>query len=101
MEEWGIDVVLTGSQKAIGVPPGLALLVVSSRAISIAMSRQSPPTTYFASFKKWLPIMQKYESRFDLFIQTTVLFCHSCCPIDFGIGSFAKPDFGARNGQTI
>ena len=27
MSEWGVDVALTASQKAIGVPPGLALLV--------------------------------------------------------------------------
>ncbi len=26
-EKWGIDIVLTASQKAVGVPPGLALLV--------------------------------------------------------------------------
>lgn len=63
MEEWGLDVVMTASQKAIGVPPGLALMVVSQRAVDVAMNRTSPPTTYFGSFKKWLPIMKKYESR--------------------------------------
>ncbi|KAJ3114421.1 hypothetical protein HK100_001663 [Physocladia obscura] len=62
-EEWGIDVVMTGSQKALGVPPGLAVMVVSKRALEVALNRKSPPTTYFASFKKWLPIMQKYEAR--------------------------------------
>ncbi|KAJ3093322.1 hypothetical protein HK100_006683 [Physocladia obscura] len=62
-EEWGIDVVMTGSQKALGVPPGLAVMVVSKRAVEVALNRKSPPTTYFASFKKWLPIMQKYEAR--------------------------------------
>ncbi|KAI8902570.1 pyridoxal phosphate-dependent transferase [Globomyces pollinis-pini] len=63
MEDWGLDVVMTASQKAIGVPPGLALMVVSQRALKVANSRVSPPTTYFGSFKKWLPIMQKYEAR--------------------------------------
>jgi len=29
---WGIDVILTGSQKALALPPGLALLTVSERA---------------------------------------------------------------------
>ncbi|KAJ3401809.1 hypothetical protein HDU80_005693 [Chytriomyces hyalinus] len=62
-EEWGIDVVMTGSQKALGVPPGLAIMVVSKRALDVALNRKSAPSTYFASFKKWLPIMQKYESR--------------------------------------
>jgi alanine-glyoxylate transaminase/serine-glyoxylate transaminase/serine-pyruvate transaminase len=32
-EAWGIDVAMTASQKAIGVPPGLALMVVSQRAL--------------------------------------------------------------------
>ncbi|KAJ3373470.1 hypothetical protein HDU91_000085 [Kappamyces sp. JEL0680] len=63
MEEWGLDVVMTASQKAIGVPPGLALMVVSQRALAVAQNRKAPPTTYFGSFKKWLPIMQKYEAR--------------------------------------
>ncbi|KAJ3115435.1 hypothetical protein HDU96_000671 [Phlyctochytrium bullatum] len=62
-EEWGLDIVMTGSQKALGVPPGLAVMVVSQRALNIALNRKGPPVTYFASFKKWLPIMQKYEAR--------------------------------------
>ncbi len=32
MSEWGVDVALTASQKAISVPPGLALVVASPRA---------------------------------------------------------------------
>jgi alanine-glyoxylate transaminase/serine-glyoxylate transaminase/serine-pyruvate transaminase len=35
MEEWGLDVVMTASQKAIGVPPGLALMVVSQKALVV------------------------------------------------------------------
>ena len=63
MDEWGLDVVMTASQKAIGVPPGLALMVCSPRAIEVAEKRVAPPTSYFGSFKKWLPIMKKYEMR--------------------------------------
>ena len=28
MEEWGVDVAITASQKALGVPPGLAVMVI-------------------------------------------------------------------------
>ena len=35
-DEWGIDVLLTGSQKALALPPGLALLSVSERAFERA-----------------------------------------------------------------
>ncbi|CAG8741146.1 3962_t:CDS:2, partial [Racocetra fulgida] len=33
VDEWGIDVVLTASQKALGVPPGLCILIASERAM--------------------------------------------------------------------
>lgn len=33
MDDWGVDVILTGSQKALSVPPGLAMLSVSERAL--------------------------------------------------------------------
>lgn len=32
MDEWGLDVVLTGSQKALMIPPGLAFLAMNERA---------------------------------------------------------------------
>jgi len=35
-DEWAIDVILTGSQKALALPPGLALFTVSDRAFSRA-----------------------------------------------------------------
>ncbi len=62
-DEWGIDVYLTASQKAIGVPPGLALLVLSPRALSVFKNRRTPVGNYYADFTKWLPIMEAYLSR--------------------------------------
>jgi aspartate aminotransferase-like enzyme len=35
-DEWGIDIILTGSQKALAMPPGLALFSVSERAFNRA-----------------------------------------------------------------
>src|SRR5690625_516631 len=32
MDEWGVDLVVTGSQKAMMLPPGLTLIGVSDRA---------------------------------------------------------------------
>jgi len=62
-DAWGIDVVLTASQKAIGVPPGLALLVVSEAALAAFESRQSATTNYYADWGQWIPIMHAYEER--------------------------------------
>lgn len=33
MERWGVDIMLTGSQKALAVPPGVSVLVLNRRAI--------------------------------------------------------------------
>ena len=62
-EEWGIDVALTASQKAIGVPPGLALLVSSPRAIETWRRRKTPVGNYYADWGNWLSIMEAYEAR--------------------------------------
>lgn len=62
-EDWGIDVAFTASQKAIGVPPGLALLVASSKAMEVWKSRKTPVSNYYADWTNWLPIMEAYENR--------------------------------------
>jgi len=62
-DEWGIDVVLTASQKAVGVPPGLALLVASEKAINAWRTRKSKVGNYYADWTNWLPIMEAYEQR--------------------------------------
>lgn len=62
-EEWEIDVVLTASQKAIGVPPGLALLVASQKAMKVFENRKTPVANYYSDWTNWLPIMKAYENR--------------------------------------
>ena len=41
MDEWGIDVVMTASQKGLGTPPGLSILVASKRAIQVRFPAKS------------------------------------------------------------
>jgi len=62
-EKWKIDVVLTASQKAVGVPPGLALLVASGRAIEAWQKRKSPVGSYYSDWTHWLSVMKAYEER--------------------------------------
>jgi alanine-glyoxylate transaminase/serine-glyoxylate transaminase/serine-pyruvate transaminase len=62
-DDWGLDVVLTASQKAIGCPAGLSIVMASGRAIETFKNRKSRPASYFASWKNWLPIMQNYEAK--------------------------------------
>jgi aspartate aminotransferase-like enzyme len=35
MDAWGIDAVLTASQKGLGTPPGLSIVVASQKAIKV------------------------------------------------------------------
>jgi alanine-glyoxylate transaminase / serine-glyoxylate transaminase / serine-pyruvate transaminase len=63
MADWGVDLALTASQKAVGVPPGLALLMVGPRALESFQKRRNPVLNYYADWTNWLPIMQAYEAR--------------------------------------
>lgn len=60
MDDWGIDVVVTASQKAIGVPPGLAISVFSERALQ-RCSVIAKKGVYFASLDRWLPVMRAFD----------------------------------------
>ena len=62
MDHWGVDLTLTASQKAIGVPPGLALLMIGPRAIEAFQKRTTPIMNYYADWTNWLPIMRAYEA---------------------------------------
>ncbi len=62
-EEWGIDIALTGSQKAVGVPPGLALLVASQKAMDVWKNRKTPVQNYYGDWANWISIMTAYEER--------------------------------------
>jgi len=55
--DYKIDVVLTGSQKAIGVPPGLAIVAFGPKALAAREDMGRVPA-YYADIKQWLPIMQ-------------------------------------------
>jgi alanine-glyoxylate transaminase/serine-glyoxylate transaminase/serine-pyruvate transaminase len=62
-DAWDLDVVVTASQKAIGCPPGLSILMCSGRSMERFRTRKFPPASYYASMQKWLPIMQNYEAK--------------------------------------
>ena len=47
MDEWGVDVAVTGSQKGLMMPTGLAVVAVSQRALEMRQTAQLP-RTYFA-----------------------------------------------------
>jgi len=63
VDNWHIDVCLTGSQKAIAAPPGLTLLTFGEKAQSAVEKRRTPVESYYTDLNRWKPLMQKASSR--------------------------------------
>lgn len=55
-EDYKIDIVLTGSQKAIGIPPGLAIVAFSKQALAVREQIGTVPA-YYADIHNWRNIM--------------------------------------------
>lgn len=64
MDDWHIDVILTAAQKCFGVPPGLAILVFSSRAM-IKRKKMDKIQAYYSDILRWLPIMNNPSQYFS------------------------------------
>jgi alanine-glyoxylate transaminase/serine-glyoxylate transaminase/serine-pyruvate transaminase len=64
MDDWGVDVILTAAQKCFGVPPGLAVLVVSERVMKKRESMETIPA-YYADLLNWLPVMKDPSKYFS------------------------------------
>ncbi len=62
-DKWGIDVIFTGSQKALAVPPGLTLLAFSERAIEKRKS-MGKIRYYYDDIERWKPVMEDPHKYF-------------------------------------
>jgi alanine-glyoxylate transaminase/serine-glyoxylate transaminase/serine-pyruvate transaminase len=58
VDSWGIDVCFTGSQKALAIPPGMAVISFNSKALAVREKRKTPPTSYYGDVKRWMPVLQ-------------------------------------------
>jgi aspartate aminotransferase-like enzyme len=56
-DEWGIDVVVTGSQKALMAPPGLGFVSASQRALDFAAERAGG--TYYFDWQRTVAELRK------------------------------------------
>ena len=63
-DAWGLDVLLTGAQKAFGAPPGVAIMLASERAMETRRGKSSIPA-YNADWLRWLPIMDDPAKYFS------------------------------------
>ncbi|MBI5544141.1 MAG: alanine--glyoxylate aminotransferase family protein [Deltaproteobacteria bacterium] len=60
-DDWGLDAVVTASQKALGVPPGLAIASIGPRALEVHRARRSPVRAFYCDWSHWLAVHQAYE----------------------------------------
>ncbi len=63
MDEWGIDVVVAGTQKALMTPPGLAFVALNGKAWAL-VSDSDLPTFYFDFTKTWKRLQKKGQTPF-------------------------------------
>lgn len=56
-DDWGIDIALTGSQKAVATPPGLSMIVVSKRALEMMNNRRTPIRSFYMDLTRWTKYM--------------------------------------------
>jgi aspartate aminotransferase-like enzyme len=61
-EDWGLDAVISGSQKATGAPPGLAFAFLSPRVLEILKNSQS--TGYYFDLRREIKVQQSGETAF-------------------------------------
>jgi aspartate aminotransferase-like enzyme len=61
-DEWGVDVVVAGSQKALMIPPGLAFASVSQKALDFVEAR--PGGRYYFDWVKTAKSQRKNNSPF-------------------------------------
>jgi len=62
VDRWGVDMCITGSQKCIAAPPGLALLSVSQRVVEFL--KASPPKTRYFEIPRYLEYGARGETPF-------------------------------------
>jgi aspartate aminotransferase-like enzyme len=64
VDDWKIDACVSGSQKCMGLPPGLALLSISDRVLNFLEKRKTPVGMWYGDIKNWLPIMMDPSKYF-------------------------------------
>jgi alanine-glyoxylate transaminase / serine-glyoxylate transaminase / serine-pyruvate transaminase len=94
MAAWGADVYFTASQKALGLPPGLALMVAGERALTVRAGRKAPPPPLFLDWHSWLPIHRAYEERKPSYFATPAT--SLVMALETGLGEILEMGVAAR-----
>jgi alanine-glyoxylate transaminase / serine-glyoxylate transaminase / serine-pyruvate transaminase len=93
-QAWGVDVALTGSQKALGVPPGLGIMMCSQLAIERWKARTQAVRSMYLDWGQWLPIMKAYENRQPAYFATPP--CNLILALDVSLQMLVAEGMEAR-----
>jgi len=74
-DEWGVDVMIGGSQKGVMLPPGLAFVSVSDKAWKMADTAKTPK--FYFNFKKERENLAKNQTNFTSAV-TLIIGLNSC-----------------------
>lgn len=94
MDAWGVDAVLTASQKALGTPPGLAVLMCGPRAMAAWRARKRPVASVYLDFSEWLPIHEAYEADKPSYFATPPV--NLIAALDVSLGLILEEGMAAR-----
>jgi serine---pyruvate transaminase len=70
MDEWGLDILVAGSQKAMMLPPGMAFVALSPKAWEFTKTAKCPK--YYFDFAKHLKSQQKNQTAYTSAVTLTL-----------------------------
>lgn len=98
-DAWGVDVAFTASQKALGAPPGLAVLLAGPRAMEAWKARTKPVAAMYLDFGQWLPVHQAYEAGTPSYFATPAVNLISA--LDVSLGQLLEETMAARVARHV
>lgn len=74
VDDWDIDIICGGSQKALSAPPGLAFVSVSGDAVNVMKHRRTPVASFYCNLllfqnyyeEKWFPYTMPVSDIYGL-----------------------------------
>lgn len=119
VDKWGVDVCMTGAQKAIAAPPGISPISVSPRARKM-MEADPPPTLYFnlaryfkyyeesrhTPFTPALPLLYAYREALSILLEEgleSVFARHAACSeaLYLGLGALGLSPFAREEDRSV
>ena len=94
LDAWGVDVAFTASQKALGAPPGLAVLLAGPKAMAAWKARTKPVASMYLDFAEWLPIHEAYEAEKPSYFATPPV--NLITALDVSLGHLVEEGMAAR-----